>query len=127
MIPHYVQIDMGLVSINTGNNMMSLCKATIGLEIHYSTHHYTVSPLCPPLLRQTCAVNLQICFSRSRKSIGRMELDLWKADLESRDQEKQCWIEKAKPIPKNPNPGFGSETCFMSKPENGYTTVLPTW
>ena len=40
MIPNYVQIDMVIVSINTGNHTISLNKHTIGLEIYNSTRQY---------------------------------------------------------------------------------------
>ena len=46
MIPNYVQIDMVIVSINTGNHTISLNKHTIGLEIYNSTRQYTFRPMC---------------------------------------------------------------------------------
>ena len=46
MIPNYVQIDMVIVSINTGNHTISLNKHTIGLEIYDSTRQYTFRPVC---------------------------------------------------------------------------------
>ena len=46
MIPNYVQIDMVIVSINTGNHTISLNKHTIGLEIYHSTRQYTFRPMC---------------------------------------------------------------------------------
>ena len=46
MIPNYVQIDMVIVSINTGNHTISLNKHTIGLKIHNSTRQYTFRPMC---------------------------------------------------------------------------------
>ena len=45
MIPNYVQIDMVIVSINTGNHTISLNKHTIGLEIYNSTRQYTFRPM----------------------------------------------------------------------------------
>ena len=48
MIPNYVQIDMVIVSINTGNHTISLNKHTIGLEIYNSTRQYTFRPMCSP-------------------------------------------------------------------------------
>ena len=46
MIPNYVQIDMAIVSINTGNYTISLNKHTIGGKIYFSTHQYTLRPMC---------------------------------------------------------------------------------
>ena len=46
MIPNYVQIDMVIVSINTGNHTISLNKHTIGLEIYNSTRQCTFRPMC---------------------------------------------------------------------------------
>ena len=46
MIPNYVQIDMVIVSINTGNHTISLNKHTIGLEIYNSTRQYMFRPMC---------------------------------------------------------------------------------
>ena len=45
MIPNYVQIDMVIVSINTGNHTISLNKHTIGLEIYNSTRQYMFRPM----------------------------------------------------------------------------------
>ena len=46
MIPNYVQIDMVIVSINTGNHTISLNKHTIVLEIYNSTRQYMFRPMC---------------------------------------------------------------------------------
>ena len=46
MIPNNEQIDMVIVSINTGNHTISLNKHTIGLEIYNSTHQYMFRPMC---------------------------------------------------------------------------------
>ena len=51
MIPKYVQIDMVIVSINTGNHTISLNKHTLGLEIYNSTCQYKFGPMWNALVK----------------------------------------------------------------------------
>ena len=57
MTPNYVQIDIVIVSINTGNHTISLNKHTIGLETYNSTCQYTFRPMWGVLLK----VGKEIC------------------------------------------------------------------
>ena len=98
MIPNYVQIDMVIVSINTGNHTISLNKHTIGLEIYNSTRQYTFRP-------EVCGTNFfnpvpnpGLSKFPNQNQIQNRDSDLIQNKTKSKT-ETQIWF-KAKPNPK---------------------------